>query len=339
MTKSLLSAAVLSIAPGPRYVTPLQLSAPAAALQSASLASAPKLQASPLAAAAPVAAAAESAKPEPGTLGALTLAAPAFAKSETAAPALAEIFGERSMSAAGEHFFFSGIGGGSSREERAKAATASHEEAKNRFVLTFDGVEAEMTYQTAPDGTIVIDHTGVPEQIGSLGLGKKLAEKAVEFAKAKGIKIVPACPFMRDYMLKRPETHELVHPQVKRQMGFPLSAEQQAAREALRPKAEAAQVSHETAHNAFVIKIDGQPVAVLQYGLTQDGVVVIVRAQTTEEYSGFKLTAKLIQAAVAWARAEGKLLAAQDKYTVQWLVQHPETHDVLHPKFKQAFGL
>ena len=43
----------------------------------------------------------------------------------------------------------------------------------------------------------IIDHTGVEAAFGGKGFGKKLVLKAVEFAREKGLKILPLCPFAK----------------------------------------------------------------------------------------------------------------------------------------------
>lgn len=66
------------------------------------------------------------------------------------------------------------------------------------FEIYEDGVKAgEMTYTWAGTDKFIIDHTEVNEQYGGLGLGKKLVEAAVNFAREKGIKIIPLCSFAK----------------------------------------------------------------------------------------------------------------------------------------------
>jgi len=55
---------------------------------------------------------------------------------------------------------------------------------------------AEMTYVWAGN-KIIIDHTEVSAALKGKGAGKQLIEKAVEFARAKHIKIMPLCPFAK----------------------------------------------------------------------------------------------------------------------------------------------
>lgn len=56
---------------------------------------------------------------------------------------------------------------------------------------------AEMTYHWRNDQVFVIDHTEVSEKLAGKGVGKQLVSAAVEFARTKGYKIIPVCPFAK----------------------------------------------------------------------------------------------------------------------------------------------
>ncbi|MES2478381.1 MAG: GNAT family N-acetyltransferase [Bacteroidota bacterium] len=67
---------------------------------------------------------------------------------------------------------------------------------KGRFYIEKDNkIIAEMTYVWAGDTRIIIDHTEVDISLKGQGVGKKLVIEAVNFAREKGIKIMPLCPF------------------------------------------------------------------------------------------------------------------------------------------------
>ncbi len=55
----------------------------------------------------------------------------------------------------------------------------------------------EMTYSKAGTEKIIIDHTEVDSSQNGKGLGKKLVDAGVAFAREKGLKIIPLCPFAR----------------------------------------------------------------------------------------------------------------------------------------------
>jgi uncharacterized protein len=67
-----------------------------------------------------------------------------------------------------------------------------------KFYILVEGIEeAEMTYEWLDSDRIAILHTGVNESLKGMGAGKQLVVKAVEFAREKGIRILPLCPFAK----------------------------------------------------------------------------------------------------------------------------------------------
>ena len=83
-------------------------------------------------------------------------------------------------------------------------------ETGGRYVVVLDGHEAEMTYSRAGTSRIIIDHTGVPSELGGRGVGKALVERAVLDARAEGFKIIPLCPFAKATLEKHPEWQDVV---------------------------------------------------------------------------------------------------------------------------------
>ena len=76
-----------------------------------------------------------------------------------------------------------------------------------RFTITEDGHEAELTYRVESD-RITLLHTGVPDELGGRGIGGKLVEQAVAKAREEGLTIVPSCSFAKGWLEKHPEAHE-----------------------------------------------------------------------------------------------------------------------------------
>lgn len=79
-----------------------------------------------------------------------------------------------------------------------------------RYVTVVNGDEAEMTYSRAGATRIIIDHTGVPDSMRGMGVGKKLVEAAVNDARAEGFKIIPLCPFAKATLEKHAEWQDVV---------------------------------------------------------------------------------------------------------------------------------
>ena len=82
---------------------------------------------------------------------------------------------------------------------------------KGAFYIEIEGIqEAMMTFVFAGEDKIIIDHTEVNPGNEGKGFGKKMVLKAVEFAREKGIKIVPLCPFVKSFFDKTSEFRDVL---------------------------------------------------------------------------------------------------------------------------------
>jgi len=81
--------------------------------------------------------------------------------------------------------------------------------AKSRFEATVDGETALLVYRLAGD-TLTLLHTEVPAALAGRGLGGELARAALDSARARSLKVVPTCPFVRAYIARHPEYADLV---------------------------------------------------------------------------------------------------------------------------------
>lgn len=79
-----------------------------------------------------------------------------------------------------------------------------------RYFVTIDGHTAEMTYSKAGATRLIIDHTGVPDALRGKGAGQAMVLRAVEDARAAGIKIIPLCPFAKAQIGKHPEWQDVL---------------------------------------------------------------------------------------------------------------------------------
>jgi predicted GNAT family acetyltransferase len=79
-----------------------------------------------------------------------------------------------------------------------------------RYVTGEPGQEAVMTFSRASPKLIIIDHTEVPDAYRGQGVGAKLAEHAVEAARAGGWKVIPLCPFFKAQLQRHPEWQDIV---------------------------------------------------------------------------------------------------------------------------------
>jgi len=72
-----------------------------------------------------------------------------------------------------------------------------------------DKVVGEMTYVWSDNNHFIIDHTEVINQYEGQGVGKKMVEKAVEFARKKNYTITPLCPYAQYIFDKNPEYNDV----------------------------------------------------------------------------------------------------------------------------------
>ena len=80
--------------------------------------------------------------------------------------------------------------------------------ARSRFELALEGGTAFATYRRAGD-VLIIPHTEVPPQLEGHGYGSALVKGVLELARAQGLKVRPACPFVTDYMRRHPEYEDV----------------------------------------------------------------------------------------------------------------------------------
>jgi predicted GNAT family acetyltransferase len=80
-----------------------------------------------------------------------------------------------------------------------------------RYVAHVEGKpDAEMTYSKAGEKILIIDHTGVPDELGGMGVGKALVEYMVHDVRARGLKVIPLCPFTNATLRKHPEWQDIL---------------------------------------------------------------------------------------------------------------------------------
>jgi predicted GNAT family acetyltransferase len=84
-----------------------------------------------------------------------------------------------------------------------------HNEAEHRFEAGDPPHVAELTYRTLP-GAVEMLHVEVPEHYQGQGLAGQLASTALAWARKKGIKVIPTCPYVRSYLGKHPEFNDLI---------------------------------------------------------------------------------------------------------------------------------
>ena len=81
--------------------------------------------------------------------------------------------------------------------------------AESRFELALDGGLAIIAYRIESE-RIVLIHTEVPQALSGQGVGSRLAKGAFELIRTSGRKAVLRCEFLRGWIVKHPEYHDIV---------------------------------------------------------------------------------------------------------------------------------
>ncbi len=80
-----------------------------------------------------------------------------------------------------------------------------------RYELLLDGgVVGEIQYRLRPPDAVVLVHTEVSPSLEGKGLGAQLVAGALDDVRARGLHVVPICPFVRSYIRRHPEYRDLV---------------------------------------------------------------------------------------------------------------------------------
>lgn len=92
--------------------------------------------------------------------------------------------------------------------------------AAGRFEVKLGEETAFAEYSLAGD-SIVFPHTVVPDAFGGKGVGGKLVQAGLAYAREHRLRVRPTCAFFHAYIAKRPELHELAHPDMREGLKTP----------------------------------------------------------------------------------------------------------------------
>ena len=85
-----------------------------------------------------------------------------------------------------------------------------HEPDARRFVADVGGGKtAYISYRQVDAQRLELDHTYVPRESRGGGVASQLTVRALEYARERGYRVVPSCPFVAAYIERHPEYREL----------------------------------------------------------------------------------------------------------------------------------
>ncbi|MCK0196232.1 N-acetyltransferase [Ancylobacter sp. 6x-1] len=89
----------------------------------------------------------------------------------------------------------------------------------SRFETTIEGHTAFAQYILA-DKLMIFTHTEVPPELGGRGIATRLVEAGLHSARQRGLSVLPRCSVFGRYIMKHPETHDLIGDSVKDTLGI-----------------------------------------------------------------------------------------------------------------------
>ena len=81
---------------------------------------------------------------------------------------------------------------------------------RERYEISIDGEVVGFSAYRARRGLIAFIHTEVDERFQGRGLGERLIRFALEDARARGLSVLPFCPFVKAFIERHHEFEALV---------------------------------------------------------------------------------------------------------------------------------
>jgi predicted GNAT family acetyltransferase len=102
--------------------------------------------------------------------------------------------------------------------------TIDHNAGHSRYELRIEGTVVGVANYIRSGDTVAITHTGVETALRGRGLAGELIDFALQDARRSGLKVLPHCSFVSDYIDKHPEYLELVPEDRRREFGLTAQA-------------------------------------------------------------------------------------------------------------------
>ena len=80
----------------------------------------------------------------------------------------------------------------------------------SRYELWLGSTRAGLIQYRAKPGTVLLVHTEIDPAFEGQGLGEQLVAGALADLRARGLKLVPLCPFVRASLRRHPDQADLV---------------------------------------------------------------------------------------------------------------------------------
>jgi predicted GNAT family acetyltransferase len=90
-----------------------------------------------------------------------------------------------------------------------EVADVVHNAGASRFELRSQGQLCIAKYEVI-DGVMWLTHTETPPALRGRGLAAQVVRAALDHARAHGLKVRPACSYVRTYLRRHPEAQDLL---------------------------------------------------------------------------------------------------------------------------------
>jgi predicted GNAT family acetyltransferase len=81
---------------------------------------------------------------------------------------------------------------------------------RKRYEAEMDGALAGFLDYVIKHDRIALIHTEVPPAFAGHGVAANLTRFALDEARRRGLKVIAICPYVRSYLEKHPEDHDIV---------------------------------------------------------------------------------------------------------------------------------
>jgi predicted GNAT family acetyltransferase len=85
-----------------------------------------------------------------------------------------------------------------------------HRPIEHRFVLPLAEGEAVLDYRLASPNVMEMYHTFVPHSARGRGAASSLVTGALDYARANGLRVIPACSYVASFVESHPEYADIV---------------------------------------------------------------------------------------------------------------------------------
>lgn len=85
-----------------------------------------------------------------------------------------------------------------------------HDQGKGKFFSIVDGKEARLEYEKIDEKTIEFPYTYVPPSLRGKGIGAKLVEYGLNYARMNNLFVIPSCSYVENYIHRNKQYKDLL---------------------------------------------------------------------------------------------------------------------------------